>query len=243
MDEENTTPEQPDDITDLDIDAALESVASLSDAIAEQEAEEQAEAARVETEEREAEQAIARREAYYLPRPPMLRTERGKLSSVVPAFLLMAFGAGLTFLLGAPDASLDPSLLILIALGGLGTLMIAQWMASGRWAGGALFGGLTILTGVGMLVFLANGPGATGWPLLLVALGISILLSGILSQALSRYQPLLGLAFIVAGGVGYVITAGLIDIVFEDYLPVFYGVLGVFLALILVSPLILRRQD
>ncbi len=245
----------PDDFTfdapaldDLDIEGALSSVASLSDVIAEREAQEQAEQARFETERRRTEEESAKRAAYYLPRPPMMRLGRGQLASVIPAFLLMALGAGLTVIIAAPDVvqdvALSAELLALVALGTLGALMIVLWVSSARWAGGALFAGVAIWASIGVLVWLAQpgSIGADGWPLLLAAVGVGALLSALFSQPLSKHQPFVGVALIVAGGVGAAHNAGLIDYDLTPFLPFLAAGLGVFVAVLLIAPIIIRKR-
>lgn len=77
------------EVGDLDVDAALQAVSSLSDMIAEKEAVEQAVATA------EAERS-AREEEFRsnpFPRPPMSSLQRGQIASIVPALALIAIGA------------------------------------------------------------------------------------------------------------------------------------------------------
>lgn len=247
----------PDDLTfdvpalddlDVDVEGALASVATLTDVIAEREAEEREAARRLEAENREREEAAARRQSYYLPRPPLLRLQRGQMASVIPALLLMLSGAGLTVALAQPDAldgvTFTAPILALIVAGVLGALLVVQWLSSGRWAGGALFIGLTLWAGAGVVVFLAqpDGDGWRGWPLLLTAVGAAALFGAFLAQPLSRLQPFIGLALIVAGGVGYALTAGLIDYDFTPLAPALSAGAGIVVLLLLIVPIVVRRR-
>ncbi len=226
----------------LDIEAALESVASLSDVIAEQEAQEAAEQAQIEEQERQQREAEAKRAAYYLPRPPLTSLERGQLSSVIPAILLMIVGAGLTLALTAEDFSLEPGTLVLVAMGGISALMLAQWVSSARWAGGALFGGLSLLFTIVITVFLQSD-GADGWPLFISGIGASALLSAFLAQPLNRKQPFLGVMLVIAGGLGYALNQGLIDFDFTDIAPILGVGVAAFIVILLIMPVFIRSQD
>lgn len=211
--------------SDLDIDAALASVASLSDVIAEQEAEEAAERAR----EREA--AVERRRAgATFHRPPVMTLRRGGLASVVPALGMIAAGAWLTFALstGAPSTGLVA--VVLAAL--LGLTLLAYWLSSERWLNGALFGGLSLLFGSGVLVFLAQTNDPAGWPLLLVAVGAALALS-------TRGRGLFaGVVVIVMGAVAYGVDA----LALPDLQPIAPVLLVVVLAVLFI-PALLRHAD
>lgn len=235
----------------LDIDAALASVASLDDAIAEREAEEAAELRRIEDERRQREEAqrlreeeAARRAAHYYPRPPMVRLQRGQMTSVIPALVLILVGAGLTVVLASSETSINLTTIALVASGVLGVMMIAQWMVSARWAGGALFGGSLLLFSAVTIILLANtdDPGADGWPILISAVGLSVLISALLSQPFSRYQWFAGICLIVAGGIGFVVSAGLLGDDLDSLLPVVSIVLVIAFVLLAAAPILNRSR-
>ncbi|MFW5709027.1 MAG: hypothetical protein ACOCX5_02280 [Chloroflexota bacterium] len=229
---------------DPDIEAALASVSALSDVIAEREAEEAAERARQEAEQRRREEEIAQRQSYYLPRPPMLNLQRGQLSSVIPALLLMLLGGLLTVALASPDEGIGAGHVLLVAVVGLGVILVAQWLSSDRWAVGALFAGVTLLTGIGITVFLVqtDGPGANGWPLYIGAVGAGALISALFSQPSNRYQGFAGFALIIVSGLGYaVMNSTLIDTL-EPLTPVLVGAALGLTVLLIVLPLLAHRQ-
>jgi hypothetical protein len=198
---------------DLDIDEALASVASLSDVIAEREALEAAEEVRREEAARAAEEAAQRRAAYFLPRPALIRIQRGQLASIVPALLLIIIGSWLTFALTLSDTPPDAGIIVPVVMGGISLLMLTYWLTSGRWAQGTLFIGLAILFSGGAIAYLTQTDafGPEGWPLVIVALGAAILFSTLLSRSGSGSQALAGLIVIVAGLATLSVTTGMIE--------------------------------
>jgi len=232
------TPDEP-----LDIDAALASVADLDQIMAEQEAAEAEERARQEAQARAAEEAARQRDAYYFARPPLPTLVRGRVNSVVPAVVLIAIGAWLTFTL-ANNGAVNPGLLGVVLMGGLGVILLAQWLASGRWSRGAVFGALGILISIGVIIFLVqtNEMGADGWPLIIVGLGAAILLSALLSQVTQGRLIFTGGALIAAGLVMLAVTTGVIDAGIVDLIRQSWPVvLGAALFLLLL-PLVVRRR-
>jgi hypothetical protein len=242
--DEETTDERALALTDesIDIDAALASVSSLSDAIAEQEAQEAAEQARIDEERQRVEAEAAERAAYVFPRPPMLRLQRGQLTSVIPALVLIIAGAALTFALSAPDTTIDGPIVLLAAAGVLGVTMLAQWLTSGRWAGGALFGGLSLLVTVGVILFMVSSEDFSAWPLLLSGIGVAAVASALLSQPLSRYQWFLGVGLIIGGAAGYAITADLLGDATDTLVPILGAIVLVAAVLIAIAPIVARRR-
>lgn len=229
-----------DDAFGLDIDAALASVASLSDVIAQREAEEAAE--------RERQQAEARRWASYrFEHPPLATLRRGQITSLVPALLLMALGAWLTFANTTGDAP-DSGLVALAILGGLGLILLLFWLQSGRWARGALFAGLTLTGAAGLMAYLTqfDGPGVEGWPLLIAVPGAAAFLSGILARPADRQLAFTGLALTAGALLMLAFTTGIIAEALAadvDALIADYGWVALMVALVLlVLPLLLRRR-
>ncbi|MBC7872319.1 MAG: hypothetical protein H7Y09_15860 [Chitinophagaceae bacterium] len=232
------TPDEP-----MDIDAALASVADLDQIMAEQEAAESAERVRQEAQARSAEEAARKRDAYYFARPPLPTLARGQIGSVVPAVILIAIGAWLTFTL-ANNGTVEPALLGLVLAGALGVILLAQWLTSGRWARGSVFGALGVVFSVGVIILLAqtDEPGVAGWPLIIVGLGAAIILSALLSQVTNGRLIFTGAALITAGLVMLAVTTGGIDTQLVDLIrqawPVVLGA-AVFLMLL---PMVIRRR-
>ncbi|GAB4525024.1 MAG: hypothetical protein OHK0046_40340 [Anaerolineae bacterium] len=225
---------------EFDIDAALASVASLSDVIAEREAEEAAEQARLDAETRAKAEAARRRSEYYFPSPPAFTLHRGQLASVVPALLLMAFGAWLSFAL-ATDATLPSTpTVVLLVMGLVGVALLAHWVSSARWLRGSLFGGLALLFSAVPLYALSLGVGAAGWPLLLAALGAAMLLSTVLSSEAERGLSLFtSLLMLLMGAIGYAVTTAAFTLELAE--PIAWGLVAV-IAAILIIPALLRRS-
>jgi hypothetical protein len=235
-------------VTDgMDIEAALAAVSSLSDMLAEQEAAEQARLAQIEAEAQAAAERQARLEhpEQFFPVPPMSVLHRGQMASVVPALVLIAVGAWLTFSF-TTKASLDSGLVAAVIAGSLGLILLVRWLGSGRWTRGSLFGGLTLLFSAGLLFFLLSpaSPGiAAGWPLLLVGFGIAALLAGILSAPRDKRWILPGLGLVVAGAAGSVVSLGLLDETFVNTAAALWPVALIAVALIWLLPVVFRQRS
>jgi hypothetical protein len=233
---------------DIDIEAALASVASLSDVIAEQEAAESAEYARREESARKVAEESARREAYYLPRPPVLVLQRGQMASVIPALALIGVGAWLTFALTTRDEgeTVKSGIFIIAALLGVCASLLAYWLTARRWSRGAAFIALSALFVGGTLYYLAQDNaelGVDGYPLLISAVGAAAFLSALLSQPRDGNQIYTGLLAIVGGIAGLVITTDSLDQNIIDAIKTF-GVVAVAIALVLVfAPGLIRRRS
>jgi hypothetical protein len=237
-------PALPDEDDDMDIDRALASVASLSDVMAQREAAEAAELARMEDEARSAEEAQQRRDAYYLSRPPLLTLHRGQLASIIPALVLITVGAWLTFALAAAETPPDAATIGLVLTGAFGIILFGYWLSSERWARGALFGGLSILLLGSTLIYLSEStsPGADGWPLVIVALGIATALSAILARPSSGRLVMVGVLAIAAGLAALAVTMRMIGTEALSIAATFGpAVVAVALALILLPVLLKRR--
>lgn len=197
----------------LDIDAALASVGTLEEELAEREAQEQAEREAIEAERRAEAEERERRASHYFPRPPLLSLKRGQMASVIPALILIAFGAWLTMTLTTNDGELNESLTLLLGIASIGVILVTQWMTSERWSRGTGFLGLILLFGSGLMAFLSTDTqlGYEGYPLVIVILGLSMLLVQFLSQPIGINLTFIGLALIVAGMVGLVVSTGIIE--------------------------------
>jgi len=229
----------------FDIDDALASVSSLSDVIAEQEAQEAAEKRREEAQEQAIAEAEKRREAYYFERPPATTLDRGQTASIVPALALMVSGAGLTFAFTTADEPPQIGLVLLAMAGAAGISLLSYWLSTERWSRGALFGGLAILGTGAILLLLAqtDDPGAAGWPLLISGLGAAIALSGVLSPPVQGRQVMAGLVLVVAGLAGLSVTLDVLDTDMLDAIQDFgLVILAVIAVLVLIPGLLARRR-
>ncbi len=234
-----------------DIDAALASVDSLADVLAEQEAAERAEQERVAAEQhavaeaqRAAEEEAERRASHYYPRPPRVGMERGQMTSVAAALSLIGVGAWLTLTLTTTGEFPEPGLFALIVGTALGVMMLAYWLTSERWGRGSLFGGLTLLTSGGIIFFVLqeNGLGIDGWPLLIIAPGVALLLTALLSQPFSGRILFAGVLFVLAGIIGLAVTTQTFDTSQRDTaLNIWPIVIGVALFLLIVPAILTRR--
>jgi hypothetical protein len=242
-------PPEPSDVMpgDLDIEAALAAVSSISDMLAEKEAEELAEVERAEA----ARQAAAERQARlehperFFPVPPQTTLHRGQMASVIPALVLIGLGAWLTFTLTTSKAAPDPALMIGALAGGAALMLLSRWLTAGRWARGALFFALALLFGGGTILFLAQpaSPGlGRGWPLLVAALGLAIMLTGILAQPSDRRLLWPGLLLVAAGGAGLAVTLNLLNSDLLNLAATWWPVPVVLLLFLLLLPLVARRR-
>lgn len=236
-------------VTDgLDLEAALAAVSTLSDVVAEQEAEEQARIAEVAAEVEAQAEAQARVEhpERFFPVPPLSTLKRGQLDSVVPALVLIGMGIWLTYSTTVQRALPDTGLLIAVSVAGLALTLLARWLSSGRWARGSLFFALSLLLVAGVAAFLILQPTllhiSKGWPLILVAVGLSAILSAVLAQPFDRRLILPGLILIFAGLAGMVITLGLINGALLTTVAALWPAVVVVMAVLWLGPLIFRRR-
>lgn len=177
------------------------------------------------------------------PHPPLLTLGRGQMPSVIPALALMAIGAGLTFLLISGAESVNMDMVGLLAVGGICLLFLLIWLASGRWARGALFLALITATTAGIITVLPQTPlGASGIPLLLCGWGASVIVSGWLSPQKASQGLFVGVLLIVIGMTGFVFTSGLLPTeifnIFQQYGMIMIAVAGV----LLFIPAIFKRR-
>ena len=234
-------------VTDgMDIEAALAAVSTLSDMVAEQEAAEQARIAQEEAEAQAAAERQARMEhpERFFPVPPMSSLHRGQMASVIPALVLIVVGAWLTFTL-TTKAPPDAALLAVVVTGGIGLTLLVRWLSSGRWARGSLFFGLTALFTAGSIFYLLqpSSPGLTGgWPILLIALGAGILLTGILAVPRDNHLLLPSLIMVTAGAAGLVISLGVLGRELVTTAGSMWPVAVAIVVIIWALPLIFRQR-
>lgn len=205
---------------DFDINAALAAVGSLGGAIDDEmlatmeraeaaelraDEEERAEAARIE---REARAERQRRET--IQRPPMVKIRTGQLATIVPALVLMASGAYMTFALSVEDLPLTAGILGLIVLGGSGISLLAYWLSTGRWSRGAFLLGASLLsTGLGMLYLEQSATlNVANFPMIGVIFGAVIVLSGLLCRPSEGRYTALGAGVVIGSGAYLLLTTG-----------------------------------
>ncbi len=243
------SPEAQDEfiIGDLDIDAALAAVSSLSDMLAEQEAVEEARRARLVAEEQSAAERAARLEhpELFFEMPLPVTLHRGSLASVVPGVLLIALGIWLTFAFTTAQTPPETGLVLLAMLASGAVALLAHWLASGRWARGSFFLGLTLLLLIGVGAWVTE-PGlpdwSTGWSLLPLAPGIALLLSAVAARPVERRLALPGLLLIMIaaaayGAIGLSFPADLLRLI-----ETLWFVPLIVLALLVLLPFIFRRR-
>jgi hypothetical protein len=247
---EDTSVEADPDISvtdDMDIEAALAAVSTLSDMLAEQEAAEQARIAQLEAEAQAAAERQARLEhpEQFFPVPPMTVLHRGQMASVVPALLLIVIGAWLTFTF-TTKAPPSPLLTAAVAFGSIGIALLVRWFSAGRWTRGSLFAGLSLVFSAGLLLFLSSpaSPGLiNGWPLLLVGVGIAAALTSFLAFPRDRRFLFSGIAFAVAGIAASVVSMNLLGSDFGSIAASLWPVAVVLVAVIWLLPVIFRQRS
>lgn len=177
--------------------------------------------------------------------PSSIRLHRGHIGSVVPALVLIGVGAWLT-LANASGVPADPALAGLILVGGLMASFIAEWLFSGRWARGLLLVALVALFGAGgaALVLQSGADNArAAWPLLLAALGVAVILSGLLARPVERAALGPGMVFITAGITGFLALNGVIPASVLPVAAAYWFVPAVIVLLLLLLPVIFRKSS
>jgi hypothetical protein len=237
----------PAPVDDLDIEGALAAVASLSDMLAEQEAAEQARIAQAEAEAKEAADRQTRLEhpELFFPMPPPMTLHRGQLVSVVPALLLIAVGAWLTFAITTSPTPPDTGLIAAVAAGGIAVTLLVRWLSSGRWARGTLFFALLLLL-FGVTTAYLLQPASLGlmrgWPLLLLAVGATFLLTGFIAQPIDRRLLLPAILFFIAGLAAMTVTMGLLDGSILAVVGTLWPIVVLLVAVIFLLPMVFRQR-
>lgn len=242
-------------LDELDIEGALASITGLDAAIAEHQITDE-EAPAVEPEpaldpeqvrrETESRHRAIQQASGRIEQPSLRRVGRGQLASLVPAVLLMMLGAGLTVYLAEPSVFegvvVNGGTFAMLLAGMFGVMLISYWLSSGRWASGALFVGLSLLISLGVVIVAPTVAPDAGWIFLLSGVGVSVFLSGLLSRGTGKYQYFVGLALFVAGlaGYGFLLNSAQFDM--PRLQPFLLGGVGLFLALLLIAPLFVKKQ-
>lgn len=176
-----------------------------------------------------------------MPKPISLR--RGHIGSVIPAFVLIGLGIWLTFA-NATGAAVDPLVVGLVLAGGLVVSFAAVWLVSGRWARGLLLITLLALFGGGGAALIVNAGIANAlvaYPLLLSALGLAIVLAGLLARPVERVMLGPGIVFLAAGIVGFLVLNGAVPAGILSAAAAYWFVPAAIVVLLLLLPLIFRR--
>jgi hypothetical protein len=237
-------------LEELDIEGALASIIGLDAAIAEHEAADLSPAVQAETSvdpeqvrrETETRRKASQQAGGQLQQPNFGQIGRGKLASVIPAVLLMALGAGLTIYLAEPSVfgglTLNTGLFIALLASVFSVMLISYWLSSGRWASGGLFVAISILASIAVSALGLTG----GFPLLLSAIGLGAFVSALLSRGTGKNQYFVGIALMIAGAVGYGFNLNADQFDMTRLQPILLGVMGVFLAVLLIAPFFVKKQ-
>jgi hypothetical protein len=224
---------------DLDIESALASVANLSAIITDT-----TETVQVRQTTKPAPKINP--PAFYesdFPHPPLLTLARGQMPSVIPALALMAIGAGLTFLLISGAESVNMDMVGVLAVGGICLLFLLIWLASGRWARGALFLALVTATTAGIMAILPQTPlGASGLPLILCGWGASVIISGWLSPKKASQGFFGGVLLMVIGITGFLFTGGFLPTEILNIIQEYGLIMVVVAGVALFIPAIFKRR-
>lgn len=243
---------------DIDVVGALAALASLQDLARDEQApakeeasEELQEFERIESSDEESpeEGVIASAEApspyeTIFPRPPVSALHRGQLASVVPALLLIGIGGYLTFALTISNMAIDPMIIVAILVAGVGLMLLAQWLSSSRWAMGNFFFAMLLLLGGGTLAYLllpTNLNLMQGWPLLITALGTSLVLTDLFVPS-GRRLWFLGLLLAIASLAALSISMNLIPANIASIFGSIWPIPLLLLVVILLVPLFRRRS-
>ena len=242
----------------LDVDAALAAVANLDDLVAAVRETGEIESVEIDPEDREQveeDAAVAQHraeaeaadyvESDYFPRPPLMTLRRGQAASTVPALLLILTGAWLTFTLTTVETPPDGALLAAIAAGGVGLSLLSQWFTSRRWARGGFFGGAFVLMVGAILLYFVQSDGldvATGWPLVLVAAGVSFVLTALLTQPPGERLVLVGVLVSLAGLVALSVTSGALGNGIVNALGTVAAPILAIALIIILLPAVFRRR-
>ncbi|MCA9907601.1 MAG: hypothetical protein KC519_03055 [Anaerolineae bacterium] len=220
---------------DLDVDAALAAVASLSDIVADREVSEDAALAADQP-------STAPVLSFAPPKPIALR--RGSLAAIIPAAILIVAGALLT-LATTSGAVVPMQFVVWGAIGAVGLLLISYWLSSRRWARGSFFFAALLLLSAAVFYAMTapDGIGVKGFPLLIVATGVAFILPSLFARPVTRNVLLPGVLMIVGGLVALAFTFGIFDSSLLSLAAQYAWVAPVILLVLWLLPVIFRRRD
>jgi hypothetical protein len=220
--------------SEVDVDAALAAVASLSDVEAQREAAD------------DAIRAATRQDQSGAPRflpPEAITLGRRSLASVVPAVILIVSGVLLTFATTS-GATISPMWIALGSVGAVALLLLGYWLSARRWARGVFFFAATLLLGSAAVYMMTTQPaiGAAGTPLLISTTGLALALTAILTRPPMRALLLPAIVLILAGAAALSVTLGMVNVTLLADAAQYAWVIAVLLAIIWLLPLVFRRR-
>lgn len=177
--------------------------------------------------------------------PQSLTMARGQLSSVIPAFALIAVGGWLTFTLTTSDIPPSNGLLMAIVLLGVGAVFLAQWLNSGRWSRGNFFFGMATLLIGGIQLYLSQvlpTNMSSGWSLWIVAVGIALFGAGFITLPRLPRLSIMGVLIIFAGAIGYALTSGAIEPEIITFVSNLWFIGVAIIVFMIIAPLVRRRS-
>ncbi|MCU0511870.1 MAG: hypothetical protein MUE40_04790 [Anaerolineae bacterium] len=172
-------------------------------------------------------------------RPPPVTLQRGQAASVIPAVLLMVTGGWLAYLF-ITGVILPPAQQAGLALCGAGIMLLAHWLTGGRWLRGSFLMGALLVAGGAVLIVLHSSPLVL--PALIVAAGVAVVLTALLTVPRSGRLALIGLAGISGGLALLSVLAGLVDATLLALFATAAPVVLVLAALLLLLPALRRRR-
>lgn len=178
------------------------------------------------------------------PHPPISVLHRGQLASIVPALLLMGIGGYLTFLVTTTDATLQLPVIIAVAIGGLGAMLLAQWISSSRWSIGSFFIGVLLLLTGGTIAYLVLPNQLSlidGYPLIITAIGTAFVITDVFVPS-GRRIWLIGLILAITGLAGVFVTITLVNLELVESLSGFLPIALIIVLALLIAPFVSRRQ-
>ena len=178
--------------------------------------------------------------------PPLMTLQRGQSASVIPALVLMAIGAWLTISLTTGTLALDATLLIPLIGIILGVVFLSQWIQSRRWSQGSFFTGMMLLLNSGVLFFLLQPNDyslVNGWTLFILATGLAVILTGMLTQPAIPRLSIIGFLLVLAGLVGFFATSGFLASAISDFLAQIWFIPIGLAILFLILPIFRRARN
>ncbi|MDX2140803.1 MAG: hypothetical protein SF123_22150 [Chloroflexota bacterium] len=220
---------------DLDIDAALAAVATLSDGAAEREASEDAQEVAAEP---------GSTPVFLLPTPTPVALKRGTPASFIPALILIVSGALLT-LATTSGAAIPTTVVVFGALAALALLMLGYWLTARRWARGAFFFAVLLLLSAAAMYAITQpgGLGMAGLPLLIIATGAALVLTAFFSRPAIRRLALPGFLLIIGGAAALIFSLGLINGALLATITPYAWIMPIVLLVLWLLPLIFRRRS
>ncbi len=166
---------------------------------------------------------------------------RAQFSTMLPALLMIVAGV---VLLARPDEVKRPWILPAV-LGALAVSLLLRFLFNGRRERGLFFLTMVFILVTSLVAAVATGyiDPVEGWPLLIMAPGLAILLTFIFGRNHDRSLVLPGLMLMVGGGVLLPFTTGLIDPGILSVVALYWPVLLLLLALAFLPRAIRDRTN